>query len=141
MKSILSFVVLVLISGCATSPINPEKASPVPTERLLAYQENNEGYGVLVVTRDTGYLGGGCFSGFFINGELAARFSPGEVAKFFVPAGEVLLKTSVDPHGRALCGVGKDHWTQRETIMKPGEKKTFRLSLSTSGKLDVQRMD
>lgn len=128
-------------AGCATTPIPADSAKPVPPERLLAFQAGIADGGTLVVTRDVGYLGSACFSGFWINGEFAARFGVGETAKFFVPEGEVLLRTGVDPQGGGLCGVSKDQWTQRETISRAGETRYFRLSSSPNGMPDVQRTE
>ena len=71
----------------------------------------------------------------------ACSIDVGETARFHVPPGEVLLRNGVDQAGRGLCGVGKDHWTQRETVVRAGETKYFRLSLDASGKPDVQRWD
>jgi hypothetical protein len=37
--------------------------------------------------------------------------------------------------------LGSSHWTQRETLFKPGERKSFRLSIDQNGKLDIHRSD
>ena len=141
MKKIL-IVGLLCLTGCvsSTTPISASSAKGVPTDRLRAYQEQSSpDDATLIVTRDVGRAGSGCYSGFMINGKLAARFDVGETARFHVPPGELLLKNGVDPEGRGLCGVPEHHWTVRETIMKPGDRKYFRLSYSPGGTSDVQR--
>ncbi|QLQ28070.1 MAG: hypothetical protein HZT39_07210 [Pseudoxanthomonas sp.] len=94
-----------------------------------------------MLTRDRGFLGSGCYYGFFINNELAARIDNSETATFVVPVGELVLRVGRDPSGRALCGMDKEEWTQRETIFREGEKKYFRLSIDPNGKTDIQRAD
>jgi hypothetical protein len=118
------------------------KATPVPSDRLVGFQKPIEGpSGILVLTRDKGMLGSGCYYGFFIDNTLAARIDNSETAAFTVPTGELVLRAGRDPDGRALCGVGQQEWTQRETIMRDGEKKYFRLSIDLNGKTDIQRAD
>jgi hypothetical protein len=143
MTRLLALVVSMLaLSGCATTPVSPATASRVPAERLFAFQDASpSSSATIVLTRDSGFLGSGCFASLTINGVHAARFDVGETARFHVPPGEVLLRNGVDQAGRGLCGVGKDHWTQRETVVRAGETKYFRLSLDASGKPDVQRSD
>ena len=129
-----------LLAGCATTPTAPSRATPVPRDRLLAFQDTTqERNATLVVTRDSGILGSGCFLSFLIDGVHAARFDVGETAQFRVAPGELLLRNGYDLIGRGLCAFGSDYWTQRETILRPGETKRFRLSLDPSGKADIQR--
>jgi hypothetical protein len=74
-----------------------------------------------------------------INRTLAARLDVREVA--YIDPGEVLLRVAGDPQGQGLCGLGTDHWTQRETLFKPAETKHFRLTIDVNGQLDIQRSD
>lgn len=128
--------------GCATTPMAPNEAAAVPSERLMAFQEqSSEASATLIVTRDQGFLGSGCYYGFFINDILAARIDDAESAKFYVVPGELVLRSGRDPQGRALCGAGQNEWTQRETIMRDGQTKHFRLSIDANGKTDIQRAD
>jgi len=128
--------------GCATTPMSASQATPVASDRVLAFQESSSAAsGTLIVTRDQGFLGGGCYYGFFINDILAARFDVAETAKFQVQPGELVLRSGRDPEGRALCGAGQQEWTQRETILRDGETKYFRLSIDANGKTDIQRAD
>ena len=132
----------VVLAGCGTTAVPIGKAKLAPPERVLAYQEKTAGEtGVLVVTRDEGYMGSGCYNSFHINGVLSARMGVAGMARFYVPAGELVLRVAPDPQGAGLCGLGQEYWTQRETIIRPGEVKNFRLLLDASGKPDVQRLD
>lgn len=136
------FYVVLAISGCATTPMAPSSAVHVANDRLITFQAPITGpSGTLVVTRDKGFLGSGCYYGFFINNVLAARLDSSETATFHVAAGELVLRSGRDPLGRALCATMKQEWTQRETILRDGETKYFRLSIDVNGKTDIQRAD
>jgi hypothetical protein len=143
MRIAMSILVALILSACATAttPVSHEKAQPVPRERLLAFQEPTAAGSSIVVTRDTGLLGSGCFYAFLINGKLAARFNPAETATFYVEPGELLLRSARDPEGKGLCALGQDQWTQRETLLRADERKYFRLSIGADGKTDIQRTE
>jgi hypothetical protein len=143
MKNILLGIsIALMMAGCATTPIPILEAKQTPSNRLLAYQEKKpETTSTLVVTRDSGFLGGGCYYALSINGTLAARLDVGESSRFFLTPGEILLRVGRDPEGKGLCAMGKDEWTQRETILRQNEMKYFRLSIDANGKTDIQRSD
>lgn len=141
MRHIVVLIGLVL-AGCSTTPQNLSEAKQAPTDRLYAYQEKNgQSTGTIVVTRDRGVLGSGCYSSLAINGIIAARLDVGESSTFFVTPGETLLKFGRDPMGNGLCAMERKAWTQRETIVREHETKYFRLSTDTNGKSDIQRTD
>ena len=58
-------------------------------------------------------------------------------------AGELKLRLCAgrDPEGKGLCGIRQGEWTQRETTLKPGDLRYFRLSIDANGKPDIQRSD
>ena len=146
MKKILEvcaiFAFVIYIYGCATVPVAPTSADPVPADRLLAFQEKKANdTAIIIATRDEGLLGSGCFYALAINGVLAARFDTGETAKFFVEPGEIRLRIGRDPQGRGLCAAGQEYWTQRETILRDREIKYFRLLIDASGRTDIQRSE
>ena len=129
-----------VITGCATTPVSPSTAKPVASDRLFAFQERTQTTNAtVVVTRDKGFLGSGCYLSFFLSGTHAARFDVGETAQFHVEPGEILLRSGPDLMGQGLCGFGQDYWMQRETTLRAGETKHFRLSIGPP--LDIQRGD
>ena len=131
-----------VLTGCATTAVPASEAKPAPANRVLAFQSKDETTtSTIVVTRDAGFLGGGCFYSLAINKVLAARLDTSETAAFYVAPGEVLLRSGRDPEGKALCSLGQDEWTQTETILKPNETKYFRLSIDMNGKTDIRRSD
>lgn len=74
-------------------------------------------------------MGGGCHIGLEINGMLAARFSPGEAAIFYVPSASPPMQVIPDPLGKGLCGIAG--WTPvPETYtLKAEQDNIFRISL------------
>ena len=133
---------VLLLSACATTPTPSFLAKPVPVERLLALQKPGQTTTAkVVVSRDQGHVGSACLLTFYVDGKFAARIDVGERATFFVNSGEVLLKVGWDPQGQGFCSFGGENWTQRETVLKPGETKLFRLTTDQNAKLDVIRSD
>ena len=144
MKKIWSLLLLaLLIGGCATTPTPLSSARQAPTDRVLAFQTTTgEKTATLIVIRDEGFYGSGCYYAVHINGVLAARLSVGEMARFYVEPGEIVLRAGRDPQGGGLCNIAVDNnWTQREIVLKLGEQKSFRLSIEPQGKLDIHRAD
>lgn len=118
-----------ILAGCTINQTTYEQATPVESSRLLAYQAPiDEPSGVLLVTRDGGILGSGCYLGVFVNGKLSARIGPGERAKFLVPAGDNLIGSGGDPKGNGLCGIGGITTREVAASAKSGEIKRFRIS-------------
>lgn len=143
MKKIVAVsLIAIALTGCATTPIPSTMAKPAPPDRLLAFQmKPSEPFGTLTITRDVGHIGSACFYAISINGTLAARLDVAEKATFYVTPGEVLLRSGSDLYGKGLCSHDKNVWTQRETQLKPGETKYFRMSIDENGKTDIQRSD
>lgn len=138
----ITLALLFLISGCATTPMPLEDAKQIPAERVLAFQTSDDmKTATLTVIRDKGFVGSGCYTALWINQILAARLGTKEVAKFFVEPGELLLRAGRDPQGKGLCAIGQDWWVQRETILRLGEQKSFRLTIGVDGEYDIIRYE
>ena len=127
MKLIVGALAVALLAGCATSPIPSDKADPVPASRLFANQKQNAGDAVLIVTRDTGFVGGGCNTTINIDGRKSAEIGSGETAKFFVAAGDHIVSAS-------SCGSGLK---EREASLKAGSTKRFRISIDSAMSMDL----
>lgn len=121
-----------LLAGCATKPIPAEEARPVPAERQMMYQSAPaEGYGELVVTRDTGTTASACTTQVFIDAQTAAEMRVGETVRFFVPAGRVILGMDTK---EAYCGGGLK---EREVIIEAGEERRYRISIDSAMSTDL----
>jgi len=127
MKLIVGALVVALLAGCATSPVPSDKADPVPNSRLFSNQKPGSGDAILIVTRDTGFVGGGCNTTVSIDGRKSAEIAAGETAKFFIPAGDHIISAS-------SCGSGLK---EREANIKAGSTKRFRISIDSSMSMDL----
>jgi len=104
MRLTLAFTALLSLAGCSSWQPDAEDIEPVPAERVLAYQQPLENAGEVVVTRDFGLRGGGCYIAVLIDRQLAARIHVGEVVRFQVPAGARIVSIGTDPLDDTLCG-------------------------------------
>lgn len=76
-RIIIALAVLAL-TGCATEVVPPSKAISAPSDRVFKYQQVFPDQATLVVVRDSGYIGGGCYATVFINGDRVAKLDPKE---------------------------------------------------------------
>ncbi|HDT2503105.1 TPA: hypothetical protein QHP25_002458 [Enterobacter hormaechei subsp. oharae] len=135
MKKLLLIMALFGLSGCATEAVLPSQAKQVPAERVLKYQQTLKNTdATLIVVRDKGYLGSGCFTGVYLNNDKAAILDPGEKAVFHLPAGEWSV---------AIKGEGKVCISDAVPVgsyvqLKAGETKAVRLFADPSGNVDVK---
>jgi len=127
MKFILGALAVAILAGCATSPTPSSEADPVPPARLFSYQQPISGQSILIVTRDTGFVGGGCKTTVSIDGRKSAEIGSGETAKFFVPAGDHIISASA-------CGSGLK---EREASIQQGGTKRFRISIDSAMSMDL----
>ncbi|MCW3150116.1 3-isopropylmalate dehydratase [Stutzerimonas stutzeri] len=104
MRVLPGLISLLFLAGCSSWQPDPEDIEPVPAERVLAYQQPLENAGEVVVTRDFGWRGGGCYIAVLIDRELAARIHVGERVSFQVPAGARIVSIGTDPLDDTLCG-------------------------------------
>ena len=104
MRPILASVALISLVGCSSWQPDADDVIPVPAERVVAYQQPLENAGEVVVTRDFGLRGGGCYIAVLIDRQLAARIHVGEVVRFQVPAGARIVSIGTDPLDDTLCG-------------------------------------
>jgi len=126
-KAVILVMAVALLAGCATSPVPSREADPVPSSRLFAFQTPAQGDSTLIVTRDKGFVGGGCNTTVSIDGRRAAEIGTGETAKFHVTPGEHIVSAS-------SCGSGLK---ERETNIKAGSTKKFRISIDSSMSMDL----
>lgn len=138
-----TLLLVLLLGGCATTPVSMSAAKQASADRVLAFQmKGGDKTATLTVIRDAGLKGSACYFAVYINQVLAARLDVAEFARFYVEPGEILLRVGRDPQGGGLCSSFQDYyWTQRETFLKPGEQKSFRMLFDLTGKMDIQRTD
>ncbi len=137
MRLIVAVLPLVLLAGCSSFRPDVEHIKQVPEDRRLAYQEPRQDGGELVVNRDMGVMGGGCYVALEVDRQLAARIAMAEVVRFQVPAGTRVLGLTIDPLDDTLCGMGR---LRRELAVKvaPGSTQYFRVVSENTGGYDLR---
>ena len=137
MRSILIALPLVSLAGCSSFRGNPEDIKPVPEDRLLAFQEEQENGAQIVVNRDFGMMGGGCYVAIEVDRKVAARIGVGEVATFQVPPGTRVVGITPDRMDNTLCGMGR---LLREVAVpvKAGETQYLRIVSQNKGGFDIR---
>jgi hypothetical protein len=134
MRLVAAFFVLLLLSGCATTPVPAASAQLVPPDRLLA------GYAALatpsadsvrvVLVRDAGMLGSGPSAKLAIDGKEIAKLRTREKVEVFLKPGTYIFSVEPSPRlGGALVEKSFDIQTD-----KP---RHFRISISEQS-LDIQ---
>ncbi|MBY6259139.1 hypothetical protein K3G69_21835 [Phytobacter diazotrophicus] len=134
-KLLFVSAVALCLSGCATEAVLPSKAAQVPAERLFKYQAlTGPSDATLIVVRDRGLLGSGCFMGVYLNNERSAILNTGEKAVFHLHPGE----WSVAMKGEGKVCIADDVPAGSYVQLKGGETKAVRLFADPSGNLDVK---
>lgn len=131
-KSILVALPLIILAGCATSPVSNSEALSIPSERVLSSQLTKEGPGTvrLTVKRDTGMMGAACAHKLYLDGTHVALIRLGEKITLHVQPGNHVIGAA--PSG--ICGGGT---AENEANMKFGEPKTFRISSGQDGTIKI----
>ena len=137
--TIMNYAVLIfsllssfLLTACQTQPVSVYDDPTAPQSRIFKYQQ--AAASTLVVIRDKGMLGSGCYASIFINGQIVAKLNPYEKANFQLDEGDWIIGASLD--GAGLCGLNAPR-VERETRTKSGETKVLRVFTGSSGTMDI----
>ncbi|GMQ50381.1 hypothetical protein LST1_06690 [Neisseria elongata] len=128
MKKLSAVIVLLLLSGCASIPVDTNHARKIDPRRVLAYAEPKEDYARVEIIRDSGILGSGCYFGVMYRNTVLARFAAGEKAVFYLPEGDWKFAVVRDPQGMALCGVGDLNPVFETQQIRKDRENLFRIS-------------
>lgn len=136
MRLIFAVLPLLVLAGCSSYQADPEKITDIPSERLRAWQEPVQGGGEVVVTRDLGLMGGGCYVAVLVDRKVAARIAVGERGRFQVPAGNRIVGIAADSEDETLCGKGR---LNREVLVKveAGGVTNLRIVSQNRGGFDI----
>ncbi|MDB6052089.1 MAG: hypothetical protein JWR17_4835 [Pseudomonas sp.] len=126
MRVICIAIPLLSLAGCSSFTADPDRVTQVAPERLLAFQQPVANGGQIVVNRDIGMLGGGCYVAFSIDRKVAARIGVGEEAHFQVPAGARIVGIGLDEQDGSLCSKGRLH-RELAVQLQSGSSQRFRI--------------
>ncbi|HBX57588.1 3-isopropylmalate dehydratase [Pseudomonas sp. UBA2684] len=137
MRLIFAVLPLLALAGCSSYQADPDKVTQVPSDRVLAYQQPAQNTGQIVVNRDLGMLGGGCYVAVLVDRQVAARIAIGEAVSLHVPPGNRVLGIGIDKQDDTLCGMGR---LRREVAVRvtEGESQQFRIVSQNKGGFDIK---
>jgi len=126
MRLICAVLPLLLLAGCSSWKPAQEEITQVPADRLLGYQAPLAKGGQLLINRDFGGMGAGCYVAVLVDRKVAARIAVGEQVRFQVPVGTRVLGIGIDEMDDTLCSKGR---LRRELAVKvePGSQQDFRI--------------
>lgn len=137
MRLIVAVLPLLMLAGCSSFKADPDQVTQVPVDRLLAYQESSTNTGEIVVNRDLGMMGGGCYVAVLVDHQVAARIGMGEKASFQVPPGNRIIGIGIDTADDTLCGMGRLRREERVRV-EPGQRYDFRIVSQNRGGFDIR---
>lgn len=121
---------LLMLAGCASSPIPLEKAENAPMDEVFAFQaKGNDASSKITVLRDSGTVGSACDVGVYIDGTKAANLGAGQKASFWVRPG--IRNLSIGPSNSGICSGIALRTLSAEVAS--GEEKAFRISVDMQG--------
>ena len=133
MRIIIGLLVLSL-TGCATSPVAVDQASGVPSSRVLAPQflAQAQYTGSLVIKRDSGFMGSACAIRVFLGAVPVADLAPSEKVELFVPLGEHVVAAI---SSSSFCGGGV---SEAAVVITPERQRILRIASGQSGDIKIQ---
>ena len=108
--------VAILVVGCTSSPVPSSYAKPIPAARIRApeFTRAQEGFALVVVTRDKSLTALACTAHLHVDGILVADLRPSEQIRLFLEEGQHLVGVSA-----AGCIGGADQITIDVSRAKP----------------------
>lgn len=135
MRILIGALAVALLAGCSTGPVSVSTAKTAAPAKVYAYQTKLAGSsGTLILVRDSGYIGGGCDMGIYVDGQLAARLATKEKVGLQLPAGQHVIGAGIV--GSGICAMGNDR-REREIAISDGKTSSYRVFTSTDGDVDL----
>jgi hypothetical protein len=130
---LLASLLFLLVTACATTPLTTNQASPVPASRILAPQliAQRAYTGILVVKRDSGFMGSACTIRVFVDAVPVADLAPSEKVELYVALGE--HSVVVSPNG--ICGGGT---SEAAVVVMAERQRILRIASGQSGDIYLQ---
>ena len=88
----------ILVVACSTTPVPSSSAKPIPAGRIRApeFTHAQEGFALVVVTRDKSLTVLACTAHLHVDGILVADLRPSEQIRLFLDEGQHLVGVSAD---------------------------------------------
>jgi hypothetical protein len=130
---LLTIFLFLSLTACATTPVTIQQAAIVPNARMLASQwlTQTPNTGILVVKRDSGFMGSACTIRVFVDAVPVADLAPSEKVELFVGLGE----HNVVVTSNGICGGGT---SEAAVIIMPERQRILRIASGQSGDIFLQ---
>ncbi|MBN5294396.1 hypothetical protein JY477_00725 [Serratia marcescens] len=136
MKKIAVLVTAVgLLIGCSTNAVPPNQAIDASPNRIFGHQGKTDEMAQLLVVRDSGMVGGGCYTAVFIDGGRVALLNAKEKATFYISPGEHIIGASFE--GAGLCSMGKER-QERDFTFDKGKVRVLRIYIDADANIDIK---
>ena len=91
-------VVAVMAGGCSAKIVPTDQAAVLPHKRIhdIRATTQKDDAGIVIVKRDSGYVGSAVNASIFLNGELAAELATSEKVTFYLPEGRYLISAMLN---------------------------------------------
>lgn len=127
MRGLLFLSCAVILSACSTVPSNSyNQVQPILSNK------HTVGDSVIIVRRDSGVMGSACPIEVYLDGEKFAKLKPKESIDINTSAGTHILSAKFT--GSGFC---QDRLNEIEVVIKPHEKKYYRLAMGASGDFNI----
>ena len=141
MKTAFLIVALsILLTSCATKPIDVATARSTPDERIydktLVAPSNDKVE--LILARDAGYVGSGCMTVVYLNGKIVSAIDNNEKTTLYVQPGRHILGTGPNPDGVGLCkGFAQRLRREIEINAEIGKPLRYRFATNDRGEISI----
>jgi hypothetical protein len=136
MRTAAALLCALTLAGCMpTKQAQPNEVVAAPADRVFEIAPQNGPTGTVTITRDVGFVGGGCYLGVMIDGQIAAHLDRAERVTLELAASRHVL-TATWIKGRGLCGAMSEksmaaRRRSTEIVVDVGAIQHYRLSTST----------
>lgn len=96
MKLFVLIIIFMVITGCATTPIPTNEAIEISGDDILdtRYISKKEGYGQVIIKRDSGAVGSACRAIIHVNAVETAKLWSSEKVLLYLPVGNHMFGLS-----------------------------------------------
>ena len=137
LKVFMAIAVVLILTGCSTTPISFDKAIPVPHNKIYdkSFISSDKEKEKIMIIRDQGLFGSGCTHTIFINNKKSFDLGYGQALMVALEPGNHVLRLE---SGVGIC---PDTSISESTYLKLGEPQTFRVSISSNGQIMLSRIE
>lgn len=136
-RGLLVGMVVAALAGCATRPVSTSEARSVNPSSSFGQAQQGEPSGRLIVVRDKGFMGSGCYLSVVINGQPVAKLDAGEKVELSMKPAKVILGAT--PDGSSMCRSSLAQRNKREAqvIIDQGDRLVYRIATSENGEMSI----